>query len=411
MGNFVYLYRKNNKGIPCFWAIRQTELNHIDIKHGIVLGTVINESFMCTMKKITDEVQSRINKKRKEGYKYLYEIKDNVESPVEEGTMTESLYYFLKAYLPDIRTAADNSVLPMLAKAYDNANNKLFKKVGCYIGQWKINGLRCFISAKENIGDMFKPISLIFQSREGNYWNSLVDLEDYLLSVLPKELIFEMINNNFVLDGELYLPGHTVNEINHFVKDPKCKENKFLQYWCYDIAIQETIQSARIELRNKFIGSHIQMFNDINSHLNNKERLVVLPNYMITDEETAITYRNDFIDGGFEGLILRNPDKEYQYGTRNLSMIKFKKSTDGKFVIKDIYPESAKRSNIPIFLLVNDINDATFEVHLGGSMEYQASILQDKEEYIGKMMYVEYGERSGVTKVPFHVKATMLVNG
>lgn len=410
MNKFIYLYRKNNHGEPCYWCIRKLSDTTIEVQHGIILAKAITENFLVTMKSIDTEIQSRINKKRKEGYKYLYEIKDNIESPVEEGTFNQALYYFLKAYLPDIRTASDNTMLPMLAKVYDNNNNKLFKKTDYYYGQWKINGLRCFISARENQGDMFRPISLDFQSREGTHWKTLTNLEDYLLEILPKDLLYEMVNNDFILDGELYLPGHTVNEINHFVKDASCKENKYIQYWCYDIAIQETIQKSRFVVRDMMIGNFIKGINFIEDHLNNKNRFIALPTYLITNDSDAISCRDKFIDLGFEGLIMRNPDKEYQYGTRNLSMIKFKKSTDGKFVIKDIYPESSKRPDVPIFLLQNDINDAEFEVHLGGNMNYQKEVLYYKDKYIGKLMYVEYGERSGINRVPFHVKATKLVD-
>ena len=63
-----------------------------------------------------------------------------------------------------------------------------------------------------------------------------------------------------------------------------------------------------------------------------------------------------------------------------------------------------------LFLLYNDINDAEFEVHLGGNMDYQREVLLNKHQYIGKLMYVEYGERSGISKVPFHVKATKIVD-
>ena len=31
-----------------------------------------------------------------------------------------------------------------------------------------------------------------------------------------------------------------------------------------------------------------------------------------------------------------------------------------------------------------------------------------KEKYIGKQMYVEYGERSGVEQLPFHIKTVKL---
>ena len=107
---------------------------------------------------------------------------------------------------------------------------------------------------------------------------------------------------------------------------------------------------------------------------------------------------------------MRNPEAEYQYGKRNLSMIKYKKSTDGKFTIIDIYPEGVKRKDIPLFLLRNDINDETFEVHLVGSFSYQKYVLDNKEDFIGKEMFVEYGERSGVAQVPFHVKQTYIID-
>ena len=371
-------------------------------------GKVISTINPVSLKHWETELNSRIADKRKQGYKYITELKDNTQIPVEGNTADTTLFNYLNTYLPIIRTSGDNTVLPMLAKTFDNTNNKLFSKCSLFYGQYKINGLRCFISAKENVGDMFNPIKLNFQSREGTYWNSLNNLEDYLLSVLPTELLSLMINDGLVLDGELYLPGHSVNEINHFVKDPKCPENKLIQYWCYDFAIEDTCYDYRMDLRIKYLKSFALNAYSMQDHLSNKERLVALTDYGITDEANAIIWRDNFIDYGFEGLILRNPNKDYQYGARNASMIKFKRSTDGKFKIKDIYPEPIRR-NIPIFLLINDINGATFEVHVGGSVDYQENILKNKEKYIGKTMYVEYGERSGVNQVPFHVKHTFII--
>lgn len=58
----------------------------------------------------------------------------------------------------------------MLAKVY---NDNVFNKISNRLGQFKINGLRCLISAKRNEGDIFTPYKLLFQSREGTYWKSL----------------------------------------------------------------------------------------------------------------------------------------------------------------------------------------------------------------------------------------------
>ena len=128
---------------------------------------------------------------------------------------------------------------------------------------------------------MFKPITLRFQSREGTYWNSLSNLEDYLLTVIPNEFLNKMIDEDWELDGELYLPGYKVNEINHFVKDPKCKENKFIQYWCYDAIIDDTPQYRRLDILGQVFENKTYEFTSLNNHLNNKERFIYINNYTI----------------------------------------------------------------------------------------------------------------------------------
>ena len=398
------LYRRNNKGQPCFWICGMKDYQTVFIKHGIVGKTIITDEYV-TDRPIDEEIQSRITAKRKTGYKYISELRDSTTLPVEGY-----LYDYLNTYLDGFRTTIDNSLLPMLAKVYDNTNNKVFNKCSSYYGQWKINGLRCFVSAYINDGDLFRPVRLKFQSREGTIWNTLEELEDYLLSAIPQDILVKMIDNNYILDGEIYLPGHSVNEINHFVKDATCQENKLLQYWCYDIAIANTPQYKRIDFLNDYLNKYIKVFNDEYEHISNEDKLIILPSWEVFNNEQAIDCRDKSIELGFEGLILRNPDAEYQYGKRNMSMIKFKRSTDGKFLIKDIIPEGIKRKHIPLFVCQNDVNDATFECHVCGSQEYQANVLKNKDKYIGKFMYVEYGERSGVNQLPFHVKNTYIIN-
>ena len=399
------LYRKNNYGQPCFWHACVVGINHIKIKYGI-LGKTITEEYIYAAKP-REVLQSRINAKRKIGYKFLSEIKDNINLPVEG-----ELINYLNTYLPDIRTTVDGSVLPMLAKVYDNSNNKLFKNETSYYGQWKINGLRCFISAEPNDGNIFNKWKFKFQSREGTYWNSLSYLESYLLSVLPEEFLNRMVDEHIILDGELYIPGKSVNEINHYVKDPKCPENKLLQYWIYDIAVEDIPQYKRNEILYDAFSDNICDLSNINTkdvHLSSTNIVRLIPNFIIENDDDAIYMRDKFIDIGFEGLILRKRDGVYQYGKRNQTMIKFKRSTDGKFTIVDIKPEGLKRPDIPLFVCKNDINDQCFECHVGGSLDYQRQCLKDKDKLIGKQMYVEYGERSGIYQLPFHVKQTYIL--
>lgn len=396
------LYRRNNYGQPCIWFCKPDDVFPLQVAvyHGIVGKTIIEERF-STDRVLEDECTSRKNAKRKQGYKYLSEIRDNYDFPVKE-----ELQSWLDKYLPYNRTNAEGKVLAMLAKTYDD---KVFKKCNRYYGQWKINGLRCFIRVVKG-NDIFHKFRLEFQSREGAIWTSLTNLEEYLLSIIPEETLDMMKEENIILDGEVYIPGLPVNEINHAVKDPNCFENKLVQFWCYDIAVEEWSAAERARWIEIAFYHHIYQFQSKEGHLINKERFVVLCNYHVRTSDEAVLWRDKFIDMGFEGLILRNPESEYQFGKRNSSMIKYKKHTDGIFTILDIYPEGTKRGDLPLFKCKNDINDETFECHLSASFDFQKEILKNREKYIGKSLNIQFSERSGVNFVPFHIKLVTFVN-
>ena len=398
------LYRRNNNGMPTvWWASFNSDTNSIAVFYGLVRGNIRKEVYTVTQKDGNKELESRYNEKIKQGYQYLNEICDMHDRPPVEDENSLELFNFLNTYLPkDLSNGNSNLLLPMLAKTY---NGNVWKKVSCMYGQYKINGLRCIITAYTQ-NDMFKPIRLRFQSREGIIWKTLENLSDYLLSIIPANIIRDMIDGYVALDGEIYLPGYTINQINHFVKDANCVENKLLQFWCYDI-MMEGNQTHRNVYRY-----HIKKptsFNSIKEHYNNKERLIILHNKYITNDNEAIDARNHFINLGFEGLILRNAKTDYQYGRRRANyMEKFKDAAEGDFIILDIYKE--KKRDLPILLCKNDINDEKFETRLSTSHIVQQEVLFDSQSYIGRTVHIEYGERSGIARVPFHIK-TVVING
>lgn len=398
------LYRRNNNGMPTvWWASFNSDTNSIAVFYGLVRGNIRKEVYTVTQKDGNKELESRYNEKIKQGYQYLNEICDMQDRPPVEDENSLELFNFLNTYLPkDLSNGNSNLLLPMLAKTY---NGNVWKKVSCMYGQYKINGLRCIITAYTQ-NDMFKPIRLRFQSREGIIWNTLENLSDYLLSIIPANIIRDMIDGYVALDGEIYLPGYTINQINHFVKDANCVENKLLQFWCYDI-MMEGNQAHRNMYRY-----HIKKptsFNSIKEHYNNKEQLIILPSGYITNDNEAIDARNHFINLGFEGLILRNAETDYQYGRRRANyMEKFKDAAEGDFIILDIYKE--KKRDLPIILCKNDINNEKFETRLSTSHIVQQEVLFDSQSYIGRTVHIEYGERSGVARVPFHIK-TVVING
>lgn len=391
------LYKRNAQGNIIRWSIKTLGERAIALAYGLLNGKETVERYNTGDKPSDKEFDQRVAAKMKSGYKSLDSLKDNAPAFIEN---IMDLRQYLNMYLPIHNTTLAGDKFCMLAKTLDD--NKPFEKTK-YFGQWKINGERCLVGAIQT-NDMFTPIKLTYTSRVGTDWSDKLQwMDEIILPNLGHELISMMIDEGVRLDGELYIPGYKISDINHIIKDPSCAVHKKLQYWLYDIAAENrsAVERQTIILANTFAPISIT---DKEKHLNSKNQFVVLPcEYQIGNFEDAMRFRNEYIDLGFEGLIIRDVNAEYQFGKRNLSMLKYKKIYDGWFKIKDIIPQS-KKDNLPLFVLKNDINDETFECTINAPHDMQEYYLANRLQFITQYAFVEYRERSGVKQVPFHAK-------
>lgn len=400
------LYKRNTQGKPLFWSIwidhKYVNLKIINIKYGLV-GKDGRLELIVATRKIQDEIESLIKAKRKEGYKELADLYDNAHI-AEQDISKLGLVHYLDTYLPKFNTDNNGAFIPMLCKTLED--NKPFER-GEYFGQWKINGERCIITANKTTG-LFEEIKLHYRSREGVDWtDKLSYLDEFLLPCIPEEIVDMMLEEGVGLDGELYLPGYGINEINSFIKNTELPQHYKLQFWMYDLCVENMSAYSRqhvlIDNFKKYVPLYLKTKED---HLNNNNKLILLPNEDIDDISNAIKRRDYYISLGFEGLVIREKSAEYQFGgRRNNSMLKFKKKEDGLFEIIDIVPEGRKRANLGKFVLKNDINNAEFECTYNAPHNAQEEILVNKDSYIGKKCLVEFRERSGISRVPFHAKA------
>lgn len=392
------LYKRNAQGNIIVWDICTPGDFKVSIVYGLLDGKQRHEEYPTGNKPAIKELEQRFNAKLKEGYKELSSLRDNAPTNLDNSI---DLKNYLNTYLPKDNTTLAGDKFCMLAKTLED--NKPFDKHE-YFGQWKINGERCLISAVQT-NDMFEPIKLIYTSRRGTDWTDKLHwMDEIILPKLGKELINMMLDEDARLDGELYLPGYNINDINHIIKDTNCPQHKKLQYWCYDLAIENIIAMRRQTILVTNLSLESIYFNHKEDHLNNTKQFVLLPHaILINNFDEAIAKRDNYIDLGFEGLILRDYNAEYQFSKRNLSMLKYKKIYDGWFEIVDIQPQS-KKDNLPLFILKNDINSETFECTINASHDMQEYFLANKQDFIGQEAFVEYRERSGVKEVPFHAK-------
>lgn len=396
-------YKRNAQGKPIFWEISDST-NKIVVTYGLV-GKLGHTTEIRTNRQLNEEIKSQIIAKQKEGYKALSDLYDNAPDYFKND---KDLINYLNTYLPKDNTHADGTFIPMLCKTLED--NKPFTKSE-YFGEYKIDGERCLITAYKDNG-LFDNIYLKYHSRHGIDWtDKLSYLDEFLIPIIPNYFLNMMIEEGIALDGELYLPGYGINEINSFIKNTELPQHYKLQFWCYDLAIDSMPAIDRYTTLETAFNTKVYDFQSKNGHLNNKERFILLPSFNnIHCIEDAIKQRDYFIDLGFEGLVIRDTKADYQFGgKRNNSMLKFKRIKDGIFLIVDIVPEGIKRKNLPKFICRNDINDELFECTINKKQDVQEEYLINKNKYIGRYMKVEYRDRSGVKQVPFHAKGIDII--
>ena len=94
----VTLYKRSSNGSPLEWTIKMhdTFSTGIALFYGKVGGTTYSNYVEVTMQTAVKEFNSRVEAKRKEGYKYLEELYDNAPKFVDG----ENLYHYLNIHVP-----------------------------------------------------------------------------------------------------------------------------------------------------------------------------------------------------------------------------------------------------------------------------------------------------------------------
>lgn len=189
-------------------------------------------------------------------------------------------------------------------------------------------------------------------------------------------------NPNIILDGELYRHGKTLQQISGAARMEKnAYDCDWLQYWiydCYDTANPEVAARDRYDLLYNSIPS---VYTDSAAD----SEVYLLTEQIVSGEDNIWKLHDQYVSEGFEGCVIRNPDKPYKPNGRTNDMIKFKnyKSEDFKVVGYELGLRGSE--------------DMTFICELDDGQTFKAmpcGTREDKEEYISNFD-VKYKNKYG----------------
>jgi ATP-dependent DNA ligase len=309
------------------------------------------------------EYDSRVNKYMDKGYKKL-------PKSIDLYTKEE-----LDALLPEETTDSEGNLKPMLAKDFHDVATSVLEKQWWYASR-KIDGVRCLMFVKDG--------EIHTSSRGGkNYDNST-----YHITCNPKLKKFMLDNPTLILDGELYIHGYSLQTLSGLARlkkeTDKCDE---LQYYIYDVVDTNKTFEERLEILDH-IKDELQLDFDPNKTFEDGDLQIQMVPHVKVEGWVQIKKTHDsYVKEGFEGAVIRRPDKKYGVNKRTNDMVKVKEYQDGEFKI--IGFSEGLRPEDMVFVCVTE-DGKEFEAKPVGPRELKHEYLERIDEIIGKMATVKY---------------------
>ena len=261
----------------------------------------------------------------------------------------------------EVKTNQYGVIKPMLAKQADKVTNKkIFDKE--WLASRKLDGVRCLMYYKD--GEVHTA------SRGGEHY----DYSTEHIRTNPSLVSLFERNPNIILDGELFRRFKSLQQISGAARMEKnAYECDWLQYWIYDCYIPEVKASNRIKKLEEIAEDYsIPIYHSPKEDELNTS-IFILEHIKVSGWNNIEALHDTYVSEGFEGVVIRNPDKPYKPGGRTNDMIKVKKYKSEDFKV------------IGYKLGLRGSEDMTFTCELKDGRTFEAMPVGDratKEEYV-----------------------------
>ena len=301
--------------------------------------------------------------------------------------------------------------LPMLAQTFDPADleagskKKKVIKFPCFV-QHKLDGLRCVSYATRSANDLV----VCLQSRTGAFFTGLPHIAAALRPYLSQ-------HPNIVIDGELYTDQMPFEELAGLIKKKKItaadverlKKVKYHVYDIYDHQRYDMPFAERIGLLAAAVRRCGCVANDTHAAgriLRSDTEAAAVVVLVRTEKITVLSeFRQlfaEFVESGYEGIMLRNAAGVYRANYRSNDLQKYKEFMEDEYRIID-FTQGEGRDAGAVIWVCETADGKEFTVRPRGTMEQRRAWFNEGASYIGKNVTVIYQELTEEGKPRFPV--------
>lgn len=379
-----FLLGKSTNGKFRFAEVFTDEEWHDDVK-----GYTIQRSYGQVQGKTTLSpliVVDKTKQKRNWQEQYTLQFNSEVKKFLDKGYKevekhpNEYTEEELSALYGEVTTNQYGIIKPMLAKQADKVTNqKIYDKE--WIASRKIDGTRCLLYYNP------EDDSIHSASRGGEHYDAATT------HLREDPVLLEVFRNmpHLILDGELYKHGKSLQQISGAARMEKnAYDCDWLEYYVYDLIDLEDMDKPakdRIKLLQSLQQSYGWGFDPYKEWKKGELQIQIVPQVYISGWDAMEKLHAQYVEEGFEGLVIRNPDRPYKPNGRTNDMIKIKMYKDDEFEITGL-SEGLREEDMCFTLVTAD--GLEFKAKPMGTRELKQQYREDLDQLIGKMATVKY---------------------
>jgi len=299
--------------------------------------------------------------------------KKNSTTPSEQADKEALAMYIHKLdrkYSKTKKKAKEVCFLPMLAHDYTKKYLKRGKSLKYPVDiQPKIDGVRCMAFWGED-GETIK-----LMSRGGKPW---------FIPHIAMELA-QFLPQGFVLDGELYIHGRSLQNIIHLVKNDEDPDHILIEFHIFDGFYTDNLDEPWIE-REKVLW-------DLIDKIQKTEHIRLINTETIDDEQRLFEMLTHYEEAGYEGIIIRLLQGKYNLGHRSPDLLKLKNFMDDEFEVVGYHHGSGREKDCVVWDCITK-EGIKFGARPMGTVAEREQMLRDAEQYISKKLTIKYQGKS-----------------
>lgn len=385
----TFLLSKSSNGKFRFAKVVCTE-SWCEPEHGYIIqrsyGQVGGKTILSP-KIIVDRTKQNRNWKEQYTLQFNSEVKKFLDKgyikvPSDPNTYSEEKCIEL---FGEVKTNQYGVIKPQLAKQADKVTNKkIFDKE--WLASRKINGVRALFywDGKE----------IHVASRGG-------DMYDYsTLHLRNHPILLEIFNKypTLILDCELYKFGKSLQQCSGAARlEKNAYDCEWLEMYCYDcifIDNLDMIANDRIKFIQKLAVTYQFSFNPTRIWNKDDLQIQIVPHVLVKGWDNMQKLHDTYVQEGWEGLVIRDPNKPYKPAGRTNNMIKIKHYIDETFKI--VGYELGLRGSEDMSFICEMQDGKTFKAPPIGNRETKAEYVKNFEtkykNKLGDCKYFEYSD-------------------